>query len=201
MTNRAHNNIDILERMAKAVEKVRERLLRAAGALEKEGLDYAVIGGNAVAAWVSTVDESAVRNTRDVDLLINRKDFEKIKEVLEKEGFIYKHITGVDLFLEEKGSKARDSIHLVYAGEKVMPEYIAPAPDVSESEYLSPLMRVISLEALVRMKLTSFRLQDQVHLMDLNDAGLINANLVSNLPPPFAKKLKALIAGGGQSTS
>jgi len=201
MKNQAHNNIDILDRMVKAVEKVRERLLRAAGALEKAGLDYAVIEGNAVAAWVSTIDESAVRNTRDVDLLINRKDFDKIKQVLEKEGFIYKHVAGIDLFLEEKGSKARDSIHLVYAGEKVRPEYIAPAPDVSESEYLTPLMRVISLEALVRMKLTSFRLQDQVHLMDLNEAGLIKKDLVSNLPPPFARKLKALIEGGSLSNS
>ena len=84
-------------------------------------------------------------------------------------------------------------IHMLYAGENVRPEYIVPAPDTSESEYLSPTMRVISLEALVRMKLTSFRLHDQVHLMDLNDAGLIDAKLVSQLPSPFAKKLKVLI--------
>lgn len=51
------------ERMVRAVEKVCERLLRATGALEKAGIPYAVIGGNAVAARVSRVDESAVRNT------------------------------------------------------------------------------------------------------------------------------------------
>jgi hypothetical protein len=49
--------------MVRAVEKVCERLLRATGALEKAGIPYAVIGGNAVAARVSRVDESAVRNT------------------------------------------------------------------------------------------------------------------------------------------
>ncbi len=39
-----------LDRMVRAVEKVRERLLRATGALDAAGLPYAVIGGNAVAA-------------------------------------------------------------------------------------------------------------------------------------------------------
>ena len=40
------------ERTLQAVDKVRERLLRATAALEKAGMAYAVIGGNAVAAWV-----------------------------------------------------------------------------------------------------------------------------------------------------
>lgn len=52
-----------LERMVRAVEKVRDRLLRAARALEAAGVPYAVAGGNAVAAWVSRVDVAAVRNT------------------------------------------------------------------------------------------------------------------------------------------
>ena len=54
--------------MERAVEKVRQRLLRAASALEQAGVPYAVVGGNAVAAWVSRVDEAAVRNTQDVDI-------------------------------------------------------------------------------------------------------------------------------------
>jgi len=52
-----------LERMVRAVEKVRIRLLRAATILEQAKVPYAVAGGNAVAAWVARVDESAVRNT------------------------------------------------------------------------------------------------------------------------------------------
>ncbi len=63
-----------LERMVRAVEKVRERLLRATAALENASIPYAVCGGNAVAVWVTRVDESAVRNTRDVDILIRRSD-------------------------------------------------------------------------------------------------------------------------------
>src|SRR6266542_3821953 len=53
------------ERMIRAVEKVRDRLRRATAALNKAGVPYAVAGGNAVAAWVSRVDECAVRNTQD----------------------------------------------------------------------------------------------------------------------------------------
>ena len=41
-----------LERMVNAVEKVRQRLLRAADALESAKIPYAVAGGNAVALWV-----------------------------------------------------------------------------------------------------------------------------------------------------
>ena len=50
---------DVLERMVRAVEMVRERLLRSTAALEAAGVPYAVIGGNAVAAWVSKVDPGA----------------------------------------------------------------------------------------------------------------------------------------------
>jgi hypothetical protein len=65
---------DILDRMERAAAKVRERLLRVTGVLNRAGIPYAVVGGNAVASWVATVDEGAVRNTRDIDLLVLRTD-------------------------------------------------------------------------------------------------------------------------------
>lgn len=68
-----------LEKVVNAVEKVRQRLLKAAGALRSANIPYAVVGGNAVALWVSRVDESAVRNTQDVDLLVRRTDFTAVK--------------------------------------------------------------------------------------------------------------------------
>ena len=46
------------ERMSNAVENVRKRLLRAVAALDSAHVPYAVVGGNAVAAWVSRVDEA-----------------------------------------------------------------------------------------------------------------------------------------------
>lgn len=78
------------ERMIRAVEKVRERMMRAVAALEKAGVPYAVAGGNAVAAWVSRVDEAAVRNTQDVDILLRRSDLEAAKGALFAAGFVYR---------------------------------------------------------------------------------------------------------------
>ena len=63
------------ERALMAAEKVKERLRRATKALGDAGVPYAVVGGNAVAEWVARIDEDAVRNTRDVDILIRRADF------------------------------------------------------------------------------------------------------------------------------
>src|ERR1700730_7850937 len=80
--------VDILDRMERAVAKVRERLLRATAALNQIGVPYAVVGGTAVASWVATVDEGAVRNTRDIDLLVRRSDFPAITAALEQAGFV-----------------------------------------------------------------------------------------------------------------
>src|SRR5690242_2446087 len=122
------------ERMIRAVEKVRERLLRASSALEKAGILYAVAGGNAVASWVSAVDESAVRNTQDVDVLLRRSDLEPATEALARVGFVRRHVAGIELFLDGPNAKARDAVRVIFAGEKVRPEYVLAAPDVSESE-------------------------------------------------------------------
>src|SRR5215467_5514017 len=88
------------ERMIRAVEKVRDRLLRATAALERAGIPYAVVGGNAVAAWVSRVDEAAVRNTQDVDLLLRRCDLDAATTALSPVGFVRRHVAGIDLFLD-----------------------------------------------------------------------------------------------------
>lgn len=180
------------ERMERAVEKIRERLLRAASALEQAGVPYAVLGGNAVAAWVSRVDEAAVRNTRDVDILIRRADLPAAVDAMSKAGFIYRHAAGVDMMLDGPESKARDAVHLVFAGEKVRPEYVLPAPDVEECE-LSASFRLLSLESLVRMKLTSFRDKDRMHLRDLLDVGLIDAAWRERFPPELAARLQELL--------
>jgi hypothetical protein len=178
--------------MIGAVEKVRNRLLRAAAALEQAGIPYAVVGGNAVAAWVSRVDEAAVRNTQDVDILLRRADLERAKGALAAVGFIYRHAASIDFFLDGPNAKARDAVHVVFAGEKVRPEYTQPAPDVTASE-ASTGFQVLSLDALTRMKLTSFRRKDQVHLLDMLGVGLIDPTWLDRLPPDLATRLQELL--------
>jgi len=181
-----------LERMVTAVEKVRQRLLRAAAALDKAGVKYAVIGGNAVAIWVARVDEAAVRNTQDVDILLRRNDLDAAAQALSTAGFVRRHVAGIDLFLDGPGAKARDAVHVVFANEKVHQEYVEPAPDVDQTER-ADVCYVLTLEALVRMKLTSYRRKDQVHLLDLLGVELIDASWCARLPSVLAQRLQELI--------
>jgi hypothetical protein len=180
------------ERMIRAVEKVKERLLRASAVLDKAGIPYAVIGGNAVAAWVSRVDEAAVRNTRDVDLLLRRTDLEAAKTALGQAGFVYRHAAGIDMFLDGQGAKARDAVHVIFSGEKVRPDDVLPTPDVADAE-ATATFRLLNLAALVRMKLTSFRDKDRTHLRDMIGVGLIDASWRDRLPPELAERLQELL--------
>jgi hypothetical protein len=186
-----YDGILALDRMERAVWKVKDRLLRATAALEKDGVPYAVVGGNAVAAWVEQVDEAAVRATQDVDLAIRRSDLEKAKLALGAAGFIYRHVAGVDLFLDGANATPRDAVHLVLSGEKVRPQYIAPVPDVLESESFKAY-RVLNLEALARMKLTSFRDKDRTHLRDMIGVGLLDSSWTERFQPELASRLQEL---------
>lgn len=64
------------ERIERAVEKVKDRMRRVTETLNAAEIPYAVIGGNAVQHWVAQVDESAVRNTQDVDIILNESDLD-----------------------------------------------------------------------------------------------------------------------------
>jgi len=180
------------ERMIAAVEAVRERACRAAAALKQAGVPYAVVGGNAVAAWVARVDKEAVRNTKEGDLLIRRDDFSRARDVLQSVGFLYQEVAGVDLFLDGPQGSVRSAIHVVFAGEKVRPEHLLPAPDVTESEP-GPDFAVPTIDALVRMKLTAFRLKDKVHLLDMLEVGLIDESWGRRFPTELAVRLQELI--------
>jgi len=186
------------ERMSNSVEKVRERLLRVSRALERARLPYAIVGGNAVAAWVSRVDESAVRNTRDVDVLLRRDSFAEVIRALEAEGFVHRSVASLgrartmDIFLESAGGKVRDAVRVAFAGEKVRPDSIEPNADVSASEATGEF-QLIALDALVRMKLGAFRDKDRVHLRDLVDVGLVDFTWLERLAEPLRARLQTIL--------
>ena len=180
------------QRMIEAVQAVRERALRATAALERAGIPYAVAGGNAVAAWVSRVDRAAVRNTQDVDILVRRADFAAVKVALEAVGFVHATVMDVACFIDGPQGSPRDAIHLLFAGEKVRESYQLPTADVTERERADDY-HVVALEALVRMKLNSFRRKDQVHLQDLISLGLIDDSWLSRCVPEPAVRLRQLL--------
>ena len=183
---------DVLERMVRAVENVRERLRRATAALEAAGIPYAVIGGNAVAAWVSKVDPGAARNTVDVDVMVNRADFPTVQQALTGAGFHYRDLLDVPMFLDGPQGRPRDAVHILFAGEKVRPHYVEAAPDLTATDR-HEAFRVLGLEPLVRMKLTSFRRKDQVHLLDMIEVGLLDRTWLDRLPTALAPHLQELL--------
>lgn len=185
-------DMTIEDRVALAIDRVQDLLLRATAVLEAAGVPYAVAGGNAVAEWVAKVNVAAVRFTQDVDILLRRADLDAAETALRREGFIRRKVRGIEIFMDGPDADMRNSVHVVIAGEKVHPESIAPSPDIVESEKPGKF-RVVSLEALVRMKLTSYRRKDQVHLLDMLDVGLIDASWKTRFDPILAERLQHLI--------
>ena len=183
---------DILERMVLAVENVRDRLRRACAALEVAAVPYAVIDGNAVAARVSKVDPGAARNTVDVDILVNRADFEAVKAAMASAGFHHRQVMGIGVFLDGLQGRPRDAVHIIFAGEKVRTEYTEPAPDLSATDRHESY-KLLALEPLVVMKLTSFRDKDRTHLRDMIDVGLVDSTWFPRLPAELAARLKELL--------
>ncbi len=180
------------ERALMAAEKVKERLRRATKALDRAGVPYAVAGGNAVAEWVGRVDEGAVRNTRDIDILIRRADFPAVRSALESAGFVHAHLLDVEVFIDGPQGRPSDGVHLLFAGEKVKPENDQASPDVDESEPAAEF-RVTTLKALVRMKLISWRDKDRTHLRDLIGVDLIDSTWPARFPKPLDGRLQQLL--------
>jgi hypothetical protein len=178
--------------MERAVAKVRERLLRATAALNRACVPYAVVGGNAVASWVATVDEGAVRNTRDIDLLVRRSDLPTITAAMEQAGFVRDELLDVIMFRDGPEGKPSEAVHLLFVGEKTRPEHLLPAPEIQTVNDPADFP-VIALESLVLLKLMSNRRKDQVHVQDMIGVGLIDATWLTKLPRELAARLKHII--------
>ncbi len=183
---------DILDRMERAVAKVRERLLRATAALNDAGIPYAVVGGNAVASWVATVDEGAVRNTRDVDLLVRRSDLDKVTSALQRVGFVPDELLEVVMFRDGPEGKPSEAVHIIFSGEKIRPDHSLPAPEINTVRD-SADFAVLALESLIEMKLLSNRDKDRTHLRDLIGVSLIDRSWLAKFPPELAARLKHVL--------
>jgi len=175
-----------------AVDRVEKRLRRVTAALEAAGVAYAVVGGNAVAAWVGRANPSATRATRDVDLLVRRADLDRITQTLTAAGFKRQDLRSLVLFLDPDEPDRRSGVHLIWADERVRPSYAYPAPSVEEAVRDPEGFLVIDFVALVRMKLTSNRDIDRVHIRDMLDVGLVDEAVRSALPDTLRDRLKTI---------
>ncbi len=177
-----------------AMERVEQRLRKVTAALDAAGIPYAVIGGNAVASWVARVEPAATRTTVDVDILAHRADRERISKALTELGFGMRDLRRMVLFIDPDEPSERSGVHFVWAGEKVRNTYSHPAPAVEESVESPEGFRVLDLPALVRMKLTSFRDIDRVHVADLLHVGLIDDAVRKSLPLDLRERLDVVEA-------
>ncbi len=181
-----------------ALDEVTERMRRVCQALDAAGVSYALAGGQAVALWVATKDPAAVRTTKDVDILLRRADLPKARAAAAAAALDYFEVMGVGMFLDRADPNPRKAVHLLWSGERVRPEYPLPSPTVDERELIEQNLPVVSLAALVRMKLMSNRDQDRVHLRDLIEVGLVDRSFVPALPLELASRLDALLSDAGR---
>lgn len=171
-----------------SVQRVEALLKKVAAALDAAGVPYAVIGGNAVAAWVASVDEDAVRSTKDVDILLRRGDLDAAATALRPAGLVPAESPGVPMFLDADDPTPKRGVHVILANEPVRDGDLVNAPDPERVARLAAGFRVIDLYELLVMKLAAFRLHDQVHVQDLRELGLITGEMIARLPAALAAR-------------
>ena len=174
------------------VQQLFDTIDRVARALAQAGVEYRVVGGVAVFLHVHERDPLAARSTRDVDVAVDRGDLQAIIEAGRSVGFEYRHAAGVDMLVDAREPRARSAVHLVFVGEKARPEYDEPVPLFSPPVRTTEGVLLMPVSDLVRMKLTSFRLRDRVHLQDLDSVGLITSEIEAGLPPALRDRLRDL---------
>jgi len=176
-----------------AVGRILDVSKRFGTALEAAGIPYRVVGGLAVFLHVDPLDSLAARLTRDVDVGIDREHLAAIGVAVEPYGFTFRHVAGIDMFLDAKHPGARGAVHVVFLKEKVRPLYVEPVPAsppdrTKEGVFIAPVVD------LVHMKLTSFRLKDKVHIQDMDSVGLITPGIEATLSPVLMERLREVRA-------
>ena len=176
--------------------EVAERFCRA---LEAAEINYRIIGGLAVFFHVLAKDPVAARLTKDVDVAVDRQDLARISEVAGGLGLEYRHVAGVDMLVDPKQPKVRSAVHLVFVREKVRRDYLEPVPDFTSPAAIEQGILLAPVSDLVRMKLTSLRSRDKMHIIDMDGVGLITPEIENSLSEPLRRRLQQVRAEERQS--
>jgi hypothetical protein len=180
-------NLMFEERLYGLVEIVH----KVADMFTTEGIPYEIIGGMAVASHIDRVDRDQVMLTRDVDIMIDRSDFELVKEAAPRHGFHYRHAAGLDMLLHGDEKKAIRGVHLLFSSEKVRPNQ-TPNPSLTPERITlyGKQVSIVPVADLVRMKLNSNRDKDRVHVRAMDAVGLITADVERALPAELHSRLQ-----------
>ncbi len=160
--------------------------------LADAGIAHELIGGLAVFIHVENADATHSSLTRDIDLLVRRSELPKVIEVAERSGFRYRHTAALDRFLYGETTSAKNAIHLLFSGEKVKDAQAEPNPEIRPTTLRLAGMefRVIPVADLVRMKLSSYRDKDRVHVRSMDAAGLITVEVEDAMTPELRSRLR-----------
>lgn len=171
------------------MQQLFERIKRLHTALDSARIEYRVVGGLAVFFQVSMRRPGRGRSTEDVDIAIDRKQLRRIAEAAKKFGFRYRHVAGVDMLVDADTPRASTAVHMVFINEKVRAEYLEAVPGFSEPVRTEEGILLAPVADLVKMKLTSFRMKDQLHLKDLDSARLITPEVEASLSETLLARL------------
>jgi hypothetical protein len=162
-----------LQRIAKAAEDFGFRYQRSAGVISR------VLMGNRSL----TV---AARNERFRTATVRERSAE--------------HHISIDMLVDAKEPKARSAVHLLFVRERVRPDYLEPVPGFSEPTVTAEGILLAPVSDLLRMKLTSFRLRDKTHVIDMDSVGLITPEIEAALPDSLRRRLQQVREEEAQST-
>ncbi|MGO8672248.1 MAG: hypothetical protein ACLQVD_12885 [Capsulimonadaceae bacterium] len=167
-------------------------LRRITDTLSSESIACELDGGLAVLVHVEAADPEHSTLTRDVDLMVYRTDLEGIHAVAARNGFRFRHFDGENMLLYAETESARNAVHLIFSGEKERPnQATANPPIVPETmSILGKAANIIPVADLVRMKLSSFRDKDRVHVRSMDAAGLITPQVEQALPAELQTRLQ-----------
>lgn len=96
------------------------------------------------------------------------------------------------MLLYGETSSARNAIHLLFSGEKVKAAQLEVHPAIHpvHARLHGQDFRVIPVVDLVRMKLSSYRDEDRVHIRDMDAAGLITQEVEQALSEDLRSRLR-----------
>ena len=152
-------------------------LERIVTTLEAEGIAYQLVGGLAVLVHVEEANPEHSTLTGNVDLMVERTDLDRIRAVATHARF--RSTEGVDMLVW-----GRHTVRLTFG----IRGSIAPV----RKQILGVDVMVIPGAELVRMKLSSFRAKDRVHVRSMDAAGLISVAVEQSLPTELKDRLRII---------
>ena len=173
-----------------------ETMRRLAKQLEGEGIDYAIIGGMALAA------HGYVRMTLDVDVLLTPEGFARFREKLAGRGYVAGFPGAAKSF---RDSQTNVKIEIITAGEfpgDGLPKPVS-FPDPEGQTIEEDSVRVINLEKLIELKLASGlsagnRLRDLADVQDLIMALNLPLELAKSLDPSVCSEYRRIWMAANQ---